>query len=147
MTDMSGWRHSTAPFAELADRVRLAFEGWWRRVRLGRELDMLRQRGELERTLSDSGISPSDVPRLMRAHPGAPQQLDEMMRRLGIDRATLPADPRVIEGLRAIEWRCGDCADWRRCRAWLASREPAGSHRDFCPNAEALDELRRAALR
>jgi len=78
----------------------------------------------------------------MRAHPRTPQQLAEMMRRLGIDRAALPRSPAVAEALRAMEWRCGECADWRKCRTWLASGDAPGSYRALCPNAEALDELR-----
>jgi hypothetical protein len=112
------------------------------RSRLQRELDDLRQHGELDRTLTDSGIAPSDVPRLMRAHPRTSQQLDEMMQRLGIERAGLPRTTAIAGALRAMEWRCGECADWRKCRAWLASHDAPGSYRAFCPNAEAFDELR-----
>ncbi|MGO8920695.1 MAG: DUF6455 family protein [Stellaceae bacterium] len=130
--------------AQLPGRVPPAIEGWRQRSRLRRELDTLRQHGELERTLSDSGIAASDVSRLMRAHPHTPQQLAEMMQRLGIDRAALPHTTAVAEALRAIEWQCGECADWRTCRRWLASPDAAGSHRAFCPNAEALDRLRAA---
>ena len=65
-----------------------------------------------------------------------------MMRRVGLDRATLPHTPAVVERLRAIEWRCGERKDWRRCHAWLAAEETLEAYRRFCPNAEAFDELR-----
>lgn len=143
MTERSAWtRRAGASLAQLPDRIRLAVEGWWEHARLAREFDTLRQRGELDRTLADNGISPSDVPRLLRAHPRAAQQLAGMMRRLGINRAALPRDAKVVESLRAVEWRCGDCADWRQCRDWLASDEAPGGQHAFCPNAAALDELR-----
>ncbi|HEX7968851.1 MAG TPA: DUF6455 family protein [Stellaceae bacterium] len=135
-------RKAFASMTQLPGWILLTVEGWRERSRLRRELDNLRQHGELDRVLIDSGIAPSDVPRLMRAHPRTPQQLAKMMQRLGIDRATLPRSPAVAEALRAMEWRCGECADWRQCRAWLASRDVPGSYRAFCPNAEALDELR-----
>jgi hypothetical protein len=44
--------------------------------------------------------------------------------------------------MRAMEWRCGACVDWRKCRNWIASADAPGSYRAFCPNAETLDALR-----
>jgi hypothetical protein len=131
-------RKAFASIAQFPDWILLAIEGWRERSRLRRELDNLQQRGDLERTLADSGISLSDVPRLMKAHPGSARQLGEMMQRLGIDRAALPR----ATALRDMEWQCSDCADWRKCRTWLASGDAPGGHHAFCPNAEALDELR-----
>jgi uncharacterized protein YjiS (DUF1127 family) len=143
VTETPGWTHKAGPsFAQLKDRILLALEGWREHARLRRELDTLRQRGELDRTLSDNGIAPCDVRRLMRAHPRTPQQLAEMMWRLGIDRAGLPRNAAVAERLRAMGWRCGECDSWRKCRAWLASSEAPESYRAFCPNAETLEELR-----
>ncbi len=138
-----GWvGKAFAATAGLPGRILLAGEGWRERSRLRRELDNLDQKGELDRTLIDSGITRSDVPRLMRAHPRTLEQLAGMMQRLGIDRAALPHTPAVAEALRAMEWRCGACADWRKCRAWLAARDAPESYRAFCPNAAALDALR-----
>lgn len=135
-------RKAFASMTQVPGWIWLAVEGWRERSRLRRELDNLRQHGEYDRTLIDTGIAPSDVSRLMRMHPRTRQQLADMMQRLGIDRAALPRSPAVAEALRAMEWRCGECADWRKCRAWLASRDAPGNYRVFCPNAEALDELR-----
>jgi hypothetical protein len=126
------------------DLVLTTVAGWWERYQLWRELDALRQRGELERTLADSGIGSSDVYRLLRAHPRTRQQLAAMMRRVGIDRAALPRSVPVLETLRAMEWRCGECADWRKCRAWLASSEAPEGYPAFCPNVEAFERLRGA---
>ena len=138
-----GWvRNASASIAQLPNWIWLTVDGWRERSRLRRELDNLRQQGELDRTLIDSGIAPSDVDRLMRSHPHTGEQLAQMMQRLGIDRAALPRSPTVLEELRATEWRCGECADWRKCRTWLVSRDAPDSYRAFCPNAETLDELR-----
>jgi hypothetical protein len=131
-------RKAFASIAQLPDRIMLAIEGWRERSRLRRDLDGLEQRGDLERTLADSGIALSDVPRLMRAHPGSARQLDEMMQRLGLDR---DSQPRAA-ALREMEWQCSACADWRTCRTWLASREAQGDYHAFCPNADVLDKLR-----
>ena len=141
-----GWLHKAATaLARSLDNVLITVEGWREKYALQRELDILRQDGELDRSLKDSGIAPSDLPRLLRAHPGTRRQLAEMMQRLGIDRSALPRTVAIMEELRAIEWRCGECADWRQCRHWLASPDAPGSYRAFCPNAAALDELRRDA--
>jgi hypothetical protein len=137
-------RRAFAFLAQLPEAMLLTIEGWRERALLRRELDDLNQRGELERTLVDCGISPSELPRLMRAHPRARQQLAEMMERLGIDRAALARRPAAAEALRAIDWRCGGCTAWLKCRAWLASRDAPERYRAFCPNAAALDELRRS---
>ncbi len=145
MTETHGWtRRAGAALARLPDRLRLTIEGWREHARLRREMEGLRQRGELDRTLVDTGLSSSDMPRLMHAHPHTPQQLAQMMRHVGVDRAKLPHDPQTAASLRAIEWQCGECATWRQCRAWLASGEIAEEYRGFCPNAAALDKLRRA---
>lgn len=145
MTETLSWpRKAGASMARLPDWIRLTLQGWREHGRLRRELEGLRQNDELERTLADTGLSQSDVPRLMHAHPRTPQQLADMMRRLGIRRGQLPHDAQTAGRLRAIEWRCGDCATWRQCRAWLASGEATEEYRAFCPNAAAFDELRRA---
>ena len=140
-----GWAHQVHSFLlRWRDRIQLAFEGWRERYRLQREFDELRRRGELERTLSDNGISQSDVVRLMRAHPRTAEQLTAMMQRLGIDRSALPHQPAIAEALRAMEWRCSECSDWQKCHEWLAGRDTAETYRAFCPNARMLDELRRS---
>lgn len=134
----------TAAFAELKSRLVLTMEAWRERHRLLNELTALQQQGDLDRVLIDSGIAPSDLPRLLRAHPRTPQQLADMMRRLGIARAALAGDTAKLETLRAMEWRCGECANWRQCRAWLDAPVAGTTYRMFCPNAEALDDLRSA---
>ena len=143
MSGACSWQRTVgARMARLSSGVWFAIEAYRERYRLRRELDALDRRGELERTLSDSGLTVSDVPRLMHAHPHTSRQLGDMMRRLGIDRAALPRSVSVAERLRAMEWRCAECASWRECRAWLGSGETQGSYRAFCPNAKALDEIR-----
>jgi hypothetical protein len=122
--------------------MRCTIEGWREHALLRRELESLEARGELERTLVDSGIGRGGLPLLMRAHPGAPGQLARMMRRLGLDRAALTRSAGMAESLREMEWQCGACTDWRKCRAWLASGDAPERYREFCPNAQALDALR-----
>jgi uncharacterized protein YjiS (DUF1127 family) len=145
MAEANGWTRKTeSGLRRLPEWLRLTFEGWREHARLRREMAELEQRGELDRTLSDAGLSQSDVPRLMQAHPQTPQQLAQMMRRLGLERARLPQDAGTAAELRAMEWRCAGCGEWRHCRAWLAEGSEAENYHRFCPNAAALDELRRA---
>jgi uncharacterized protein YjiS (DUF1127 family) len=134
-----------AASGEFLSRVLLTIEAWRERRRLLKELVSLEQQGELDRVLIDSGIAPSDLPRLLRAHPRTPQQLADMMRRLGIARAALAGDTAKLETLRAMEWRCAECGNWRQCRAWLDAPVAGTTYRAFCPNAEALDGLRSAS--
>ena len=138
--------HEPSLAARLAHWFGGVIEGWRERARLRNEFARLEQQGELERTLADSGIAPSDVPRLMRAHPGTPQQLRRMMERLGIDRARLPHSKAFADALREMEWRCGECADWRHCRAWLDTDASPESYRAFCPNTADVDRLRCAKV-
>ena len=65
-----------------------------------------------------------------------------MMVRLGIDRTRFSQSKRLADVLREMEWRCGECADWRHCRDWLDSGTSTETYRAFCHNAAALDHLR-----
>lgn len=121
----------------LPSHLMLTFEGWRERASFARELDALDAHGELDRTLLESGLSRSDMPRLLNAHPGAARQLPAMMRRIGIDPTRLPITPET----REVEWRCMDCRSWRECRDWLAAGDGEG-YRAFCPNAAALEQIR-----
>jgi uncharacterized protein YjiS (DUF1127 family) len=141
-SDLETLRHQPSRPARLARWLAGFVEGWRERAQLRREFARLAQQGELDRTLADSGIAHSDVLRLMHAHPGTPQQLRRMMARLGIDRAALPRSKAVADAIREMEWRCGECSDWRHCRAWLESGASAESYRTFCRNAAELDRLR-----
>jgi uncharacterized protein YjiS (DUF1127 family) len=144
MAETNGWTRTERGLRQLPDWLRLTVEGWREHARFRREMAELDQRGELDRTLSDAGLSQSDMPRLMQAHPQTPQQLAQMMRRLGLERARMPQDPGTAAELRAMEWQCGACSAWRHCRAWLDAGGEAEDYHRFCPNAAALDELRRA---
>jgi len=141
-SDLETIRHRPSLRARLARWIAGYLEGWRERARLRSEFARLAQQGELDRTLADSGIARSDVPRLMHAHPGTPQQLRRMMARLGIDRASLSRSKAVADAIREMEWRCGECADWRHCRDWLDAGAPTETYRAFCSNAAALDHLR-----
>ncbi len=141
--DHHSWIGSAmASFRRLPASFALAIAGWRERRALACEMARLRMQGDLERTLADSGVSPSDVPRLIRAHPGASRHFGDMVERVGIDRTRLPLTPAIGAAFRDMGLRCGDCTVWRRCGAWLDSGLLTDGYRDFCPNAEALELLR-----
>jgi uncharacterized protein DUF6455 len=124
--------------ARLPARLMLTIEDWRERSSLANELEALAAHGELDRTLLEAGLSPGDIPRLLKGNSGAARQLPEMMRRVGIDPTRLPITPET----RAIEWRCTDCRTWRRCRDWLASSDADHGYLAFCPNGAALEQIR-----
>lgn len=143
----NGWMQSAAATLWRAfDRVSTTLETWRERRELEHEFGHLCTQGEFERTLADSGISSSDVPRLMRAHLDVTRQLEQMMSRLRLDRRGLVMTPAAAGELREMEWRCGECQSWRECRAWLRSGLSRESHR-FCPNAESIQRLRDRQIR
>src|SRR5437899_10349401 len=139
LTQSSAGGRVRKTLARLPGWVGLTIEAWRERSQLRRDLDDLRYHGELERTLAESGITLCDVKRLMKTHPGTAQQLADMMRRQGIEPASLPHG----SALRDLEWQCGECRGWRQCRAWLAELGAPGSRRAPCPNQAAFDALRR----
>src|SRR5579859_8206644 len=107
---VSRWLDQAAhAVTRLPSRLMLTLEDWREHSSLAGELDALAAHGELDRTLTEAGLSSSDVPRLLKGHPGAARQLPEMMRRVGIDPTRLPITPET----REIEWRCTDCRSWR----------------------------------
>jgi hypothetical protein len=137
--DFGRWLdHTVHAFAGLPGRLMLRLEDWRERSSLVQEFNALAAQGELDRTLLEAGLSPSDVSRLLNGHPGAGRQLPAMMRRVGIDPTSLP----ITAETRDIEWRCTDCRSWRRCRDWLDAGGDERGYRAFCPNATALEALR-----
>ena len=130
--------HALHALTRLPSRLMLTIEDWRERSSLVHELDALAAHGELDRTLLEAGLTPNDVPRLLRGNPGAARQLPEMISRVGIDPTLLPTTPET----REIEWRCTDCRSRRRCRDWLASGDADHGYRAFCPNGVALEKIR-----
>jgi len=115
------------------------FRSWREHFALECELAELAAHGALDHALADVGLSRSEMPRLLKGHPGAIRQLTEMTQRAGINAAVLARD----QSLKEIKWRCIECRSWRQCRAWLAANETGDGYRVFCPNVDAFDEMRK----
>lgn len=133
--------------SRFSSRILLAVEGVHERSVLEHELVRLDAQGDLERVLSDAGMSRSEMSRLINGHPGASGQLAEMMGRVGADRTDLHATAAARSALRAVERECTSCDSWRECRGWLASHATDNGYRAFCPNAETLEEMREQQAR
>jgi uncharacterized protein YjiS (DUF1127 family) len=128
-----------ASVSDLVCRLITALDDWRERERLRSELAGLANTGELDGVLQEVGLSRGEIPVLLAGRPGAAHRMDEMMRRLGLDRAALSASGE----LRDAEWRCMRCPAWRRCRSWLAAEPLANDVPFFCPNLPSF-ELARA---
>ena len=63
-----------------------------------------------------------------------------MLEALGLDPA-LVASGELPTIMAAVKQRCSACRSGSACDYWLD--DAAGGTRDFCPNARALDVLRR----
>jgi hypothetical protein len=112
-----------------------------KRRRLQLELAQLEAMGSLDEVLADVGLVRSQVEPLIAGCTGSRELLDQMLAKLGIDAAQLPA-----ENLRDMTWTCTTCPDKRQCRKWLADiAETATDFHAFCPNAPQLDHALAAA--
>jgi uncharacterized protein YjiS (DUF1127 family) len=128
--------------SRLPSRMALVVEAWRERWGLERELGRLDAQGELDRVLSDAGLSRSEMPQLMNAHPGAARQFAGMMEHVGVDKTGLPATVATSLALREMQRQCNSCETWQECREWLASHAADDGYRTFCPNAHTFEELR-----
>lgn len=127
--------------AELAHRyIREAIEG----VAVWRERRMIeRELAELDdAALAGLGLVGGQIPIFVCAHPAAGNQLDRMLRHLGLESDEMPLDATMREDLYRV---CVQCIERKRCRRWLVSVSAASKEelKTFCPNAWMFDMLRR----
>ena len=108
------------------------------RARQWREFDDLAACGALDDVLAEAGLSRTDVPAVLRAHPQSARRQKEMRRWMGVD--TEPRPP--VAELREAQLSCVRCTAGRECDHWLAL--PAGERRvpTFCPNIGTFRRLR-----
>lgn len=119
---------------EFGQQVLRFVEGRCKRWQLEREFAQLEAMGSLDSTLTDIGLTRSQIESLLAGYADSPDLLGRMLARLGIDPARLPA-----QSLRTMTWACTTCADKRQCRTWLDEGGDKDFH-EFCPNAAQLDE-------
>ena len=111
------------------------------RVSQGNELAAM-SRDDMRYLASDLGISETDLRDLAPRVADNSVLMDKMMRARGLD----PDAVRyAFSGLmREMEVTCSRCREAGTCRRELGSGTAALYSHDFCPNAEAMDDLRQA---
>jgi hypothetical protein len=139
--EMTGDVHEHATgcgfMARLAQRARDAFDEMRQRHALRRELGDCDMRGGLDETLGEIGVSRAQIPALIKGAPRASHLLGRMAAWIGVDLQGM-RDPALKRELQRV---CSLCQSQGQCRHWLEGPKGSG-YRDFCPNAETLDELR-----
>lgn len=118
-----------------ASRLQHAAAAARERNLLRTELADLAARGELDRALTEVGLTRAQLPILVKNFPDACHLLARMMGRLGIDAETVER----VGSMHEVVWRCTACAARRRCAAWLDHPDDKG-WRSFCPNVETFEE-------
>jgi uncharacterized protein YjiS (DUF1127 family) len=124
-------------FARIAQRAKIAVEDMRQRHALRRELADCDMRGSLDETLADIGVSRAQVAPLVKGAPNAARLLTRMAAWVGVDLEGI-RDPALRRELQRV---CTLCRSQGHCKHWLDHPDSRG-YRDFCPNAELLDELR-----
>ena len=120
----------------VSDNLRRWASASWERHKFSHEIAGLSDT-QLDRVLSDFGLSRGELGTFLDRAPYSRELLDRMLARLKIDRDELRKD---LSLMREIERQCAVCGAQRRCRRWLASADRSG-YQEFCPNAEAFNQL------
>lgn len=100
------------------------------------------QRGELAR---DMALPEDVVVRLMTRGSHPRDELRRLSDVLGLDMREIKSSHPGLA--RDISVACAECVTIRRCRRELEAGSARANYHDYCPNAEAFDELRQEAWR
>jgi len=114
------------------------FAGW---LTHRRELNELHQidRAELDRIAGDLQVSPSALEELVEKGPHAADELEKLLKVLGIDEAALARTQPTV--LRDMERVCALCQHKRECDHDIATGTAAEHYKDYCPNASTIGQL------
>ncbi len=94
---------------------------------------------ELDFLATDIGLSPSEFRDIASRIDDHSAQMEAMMRARGLEPAAVR---RAFSGIaRQMELLCAQCRDVGRCRRALAAGTAAETMRDFCRNADTIDDL------
>lgn len=94
---------------------------------------------EVARTAQDLGVSPAELVRLAEKGPDAADELQQLLRALGVDGKKLAKDDPMV--MRDLQRLCISCADKTRCRHELDAGTAASHYHEFCPNAVTFDAM------
>jgi hypothetical protein len=116
-----------------------AAASWWRRHANAHDAVAELARcdpGELSQIAGDLGLSSDELQRMASYGPDAAEQLHRRMAALHIKAGA--TDPRLM---RDLERLCTTCTCKTRCNADLAHAPQAPGWKQYCPNAETLQDL------
>ena len=102
------------------------------------ELDSLEQ-DQREAMARDIGVSPDMLPILAARGPEAGQELPRLMKALSLDADHIRHIHAAL--MRDMSLTCSGCTAAVRCRDDLAQGQAESHYGEYCPNAEALQEL------
>ena len=111
---------------------------WRERAQARREFELLAAEDKLGRLLADIGLSPAQVPVVLKNGGSVRRHLEPMLARLGLT----PRQASRAVGLRELGWRCMLCRSRDACRTWLARETRADAPPAFCPNAADLQKIK-----
>lgn len=104
-----------------------------------RFIEDLDSAGELDGLLEALNVTREQLRAFDISPLASAELLRRMMERVGLAGVDINGDAWLF---KVPELRCRACASWRQCRRWLDSEARDDGYRDFCPNAELLDQLR-----
>jgi len=93
---------------------------------------------EMRRIGAHLRARPDDLRWLAGRDPGHAELLPHMLRASGLDEAELPFETR-----EAMARACGACRAKAHCAEELANQRAGDAYARFCPNAGAIEALRR----
>jgi hypothetical protein len=96
-------------------------------------------RDDMHFLAADLGITEADLKDVAPRVTDHSDLMDQMMRVRGLDPDNVRRHFSAL--VRDMELTCTRCPDVRHCRRELAAGRAAEHCHEFCPNAEAMDEL------
>lgn len=116
---------------------------WWQdRIARHQAVEELRALGDsaLAEMAHDAGLDPDQLIRLVARGPHAADEMEQMMRELGLD-------PEAVEIARTLTFRdmqlvCSECKHKRTCHHDFEAHTTEEHFEDYCPNAQQLKVLR-----
>ena len=108
-------------------------------ARHGRYLDELERSGELDGLLEALALTREQLAAFAISPLASAELLNAVVARVGL----ADVDVSRLESSTTLKEMCRSCDSWHRCRRWVQGVADEDAYREFCPNAELLDHLRR----
>ena len=130
-------RNKTYPIVENAINL---FGDWLKHRQEMREIREM-DNGDFARIARDLNVSPAELDAVVRQGPHASDELPVLLKILGIDEAALTRTQPALQ--RDMVRVCAACTQKTVCNHDLGAGTLAYRYEEYCPNAPAIDELRR----